>query len=53
MQNWLDTVTMSTKEAEKKVGDIEDKIMENNKAEKKRGRKLLDHRGDLRNLIIP
>ena len=41
---------MRTEEAEVRIGDIEDKIMENNKAEKKRERKLLDHEGRLREL---
>ena len=43
MQNELDIVTMKIEEAEKKIGDREDKIMDNNGAEKKGGGKLLDH----------
>ena len=35
MQNWLETVTMRTEEAEERIGEIEDKIMENNEAEKR------------------
>ena len=34
-------------EAEKRIGEIEDKIMENDEAEKRRKRKLLDHEGEL------
>ena len=33
---------MRIEEAEERIGDIEGKIMENNKAEKKRERKLLE-----------
>ena len=40
MQNRLDIITMRIEEAEDRIGDIDDKIMENNKAEKKRERKL-------------
>ena len=40
---------MRIEEAEERIGDTEDKkIMENNKAEKRRERKLLDHKGRLR-----
>lgn len=34
-------------EAEEQISDMEDKMMGNNKAEKKRERKLLDHGGGL------
>ena len=37
-------------EAEVRIGEIEDKIMENDEAEKKRDRKLLDHEGRIRDL---
>ena len=50
MQNKLDRVTMRIKEAEERIGEIEGKIMENNEAEKKRERKLLDHKGRIREL---
>ena len=43
MQNQLDVMTMRMSKAEEQISDIEDKIMENNEAEKKRERKLLDH----------
>ena len=41
---------MRIEEAEERIGDTEDKIMENNEAEKKRERKLLDHEGRFREL---
>ena len=47
MQNWLDMVTMRTEEAEERICDVEDKIMENNEAKKNKERKLLDHKGRL------
>ena len=37
-------------EAEEQTSDIEDKIMENNEAEKKKERKILDHECRLREL---
>lgn len=37
-------------EAEETIGDKEDKIMEHNETEKKRGRKLLDHEGWLKKI---
>ena len=40
MQNRLDIITMRVEEAEKRIGDIEDKIMKNNKAEKE-GKKTI------------
>ena len=49
MQNKLDIVTARIEEAEERIGEIEDKTMENNKAEK-RERKLLNHEGRLREL---
>ena len=36
MQNKLDAVTARMEEAEERIGEIEDKIMENDEAEKKR-----------------
>ena len=39
--------------AEEKISDIEDKIMENNEAERKRERKVLDHKCRLRNSTTP
>ena len=46
----MDTVTIRIEEAEERLGDTEDKIMENNGTEKKRKRKLLDHKGEIREL---
>ena len=50
MQNKLDTVAMKIGEVEGRICEKEDKNMENNEAEKKRERKLLDHEGRLREL---
>ena len=50
MQNQLEIVTMRIEETEERIGDIESKIMENNKAEKKWERQLLDHEEILREL---
>ena len=50
MQNKLDTGTVRTEKAEERIGEIEDKTMENNEAEKKRDRKFLNHKGRLREL---
>ena len=44
MQNLLDTMTMRMEEAEDRIGDIgdiEDKIMENNETEKEKGGKTI------------
>ena len=40
-------------EAEKCKSDIGDKIMENNEAEKKRERKILNHKIELGNSVTP
>ena len=50
MQNKLDAGTARLEEAEGGISEIEDKIMENDEAEKKRDRKLLDHKGRIRDL---
>ena len=39
MQNRWDIMTMRSEEAEERIGDTEDKIMENNEAEKKTEKK--------------
>ena len=44
MQNWLDVITMRMQEVREGICDTKDKIMQNNEAEKKRERKLLDHK---------
>ena len=36
-------MTVRTEDAEESIGETEDEIMENDEAEKKRERKLLDH----------
>ena len=42
MQNWLNVTTTKMGEAEEWKSDIEDKIMENDKAEKKMERKNIE-----------
>ena len=49
MPNKIDTVTAKMEEAER-IGVIEDQIMENDEAEKKRERKLLDPEKRIREL---
>ena len=43
MWNQLDVMTMRMSKAEEQISDIEDKIMENNEAEKEKEKKVLDH----------
>ena len=50
MQNKLDSETARMEEAEERIGEIENTIMENDEAEKRRERKLLDHKGRIREL---
>ena len=50
MWNWLVVMSTRMEEAEEWISDIEDKIMENNEAEKKKERKILDHECRLRKL---
>ena len=50
MQSWLVAMTMRMEESKKWISDEEDTIMENNEAEKKRERKILDHECRLRKL---
>ena len=40
MQNKLDAVTARMEEAEERIGEMEDKIMENGEAEKKDRKKI-------------
>ena len=47
MQNWLDVITIRMNESEDWIGDVEDKIMENNKDEK-RERKIWENQYRLR-----
>ena len=37
LQSWMDAAAARMDEAEHRIGDIEDKLMENNEAEKKEG----------------
>ena len=46
----MDIMTMRMDKAEEQLSDVEDSIMENNEAEKKRKRKVLDHKCRLRGL---
>ena len=49
MQKLLDVIRRM-EDAEEQTGDIENKIMESNEAEKKKEGKWLDHKGRLREL---
>ena len=40
MENKLDTVTVKTEEVEDRIGEIEVKMMENNRAENKIGKEI-------------
>ena len=42
-------MTAMMEEAEERINEIENKIMENDKAKKKRDKKILDHEGRTRN----
>ena len=44
MQKWLRLMTTGMEESKEWKNDIEDEIMENNEDEKKRKRKILDHK---------
>ena len=50
MQNQMNIMNSRMEEAEEQISDIEDKIIENNEAKKKRERKILYHRCRLREL---
>ena len=50
MQIQMNARKMRMDEAEEWISDIEDKIMENNEAEKKMETKVMDHKGRLREL---
>ena len=41
----MEALTIRINEAEERISDIEDKMMENKEAEKKRDKQLLDHEG--------
>ena len=41
----MEALTARINEAKEKISDIEDKMMENKKSEKRRDKQLLDHEG--------
>ena len=43
MQSWMDAAAAKMEEAEQRISDIEDKLIENNEAEKKREIKAKEH----------
>ena len=47
MQSKLDALTARVNEAEERVSDIEDKLMERKEAEEKGEKQLIDHEGKL------
>ena len=49
MQNKLEVVTARTEEAEERVSEIQDKIMEKDEAEKKWEKKFWITRGEIEN----
>ena len=51
MQYQMDTTTVRMDEAQQQSSDLEDKIMENNEAEKKRETKAKDHNTRLSDLL--
>ena len=50
MQNKMETTTAQTEEAEERIGELEDKIMEKEEAEKKRDKKIQEYEGKIREL---
>ena len=50
MQSKLDALTPRVSEAEERVSDIEDKLMERKEAEGKREKQLMDHEGRLQEI---
>ena len=50
MQNKLDAVTARMEEAEWRISEIEDKIMKNDEFKKRRDKKILNHKGRIREL---
>ena len=45
MQSKMEALTTRINEADKRISDIQDKMMENKEAKKKTEKQLLDHRG--------
>ena len=50
MQSKLDALTPRVSEAEERLSDIEDKLMERKEAEGKREKQLMDHEGGLQEI---
>ena len=46
----MEALTARINEAEERVSDIEDQMMENKEAEQKRGKQLLDHKGRIQEI---
>jgi len=46
----MGVLTARINEAEERISDIEDQMMENKEAEKKRDKQLLDHKGRIREI---
>jgi len=46
----MEALTARINEAEERISDIEDQMMENKEAEKKRDKQLLDHEGRIREI---
>ena len=50
MQSIKEALTVGINEAEERISDIEDQMMENREAEQKRDKQLLDHEGRIRKI---
>ena len=50
MQNKMEVTTARTEEAEERIGELEDKIMKKEEAEKKRDKKIQEYEGIIREL---
>ena len=46
----MEALTARINEKEEKISDIKDRMMEDKEAEKKRSKKLLDHKGRIREI---
>ena len=46
----MEVLTARINEAEERISDTEDKMMENKEAEKNRGKQLLDHEGRIQEI---
>ena len=52
MQSTMEATTAWIEEAEERIGELEDKIMEKEEAEKKRDKKSRSMRGELENRVM-